>query len=91
MGLSDQSQGEARAREEQGGDVTDITAGAAVLARTDKFISFERAVHIVQRQARSSTRRAALGDLSDDEEHLTGLELQGGCAHRDAERGSRAA
>ena len=47
MGLSDQTQVRL-APEKKGGEVTDITSGASVLARTDKFISFERAVHIVR-------------------------------------------
>ena len=57
--------------------MTDISAGAAVLARTDKFISFERAVHIVK-GSQVIDAQTALGDLSDDDAHLTGLELQGG-------------
>jgi LPS export ABC transporter protein LptC len=76
MGLSDQAKVKL-APEKQGGDVTDISAGAAVLARTDKFISFERAVHIVK-GSQVIDAQTALGDLSDDDAHLTGLELQGG-------------
>ena len=59
-----------------GGDPTDITSGASVLARTDKFVSFERAVHIL-RGSQVIDAQSALGDLSDSDEHLTGLELQG--------------
>ena len=36
------------APEKRGGDPTDITSGAAVLGRTDNFLSFERNVHIVR-------------------------------------------
>lgn len=57
-------------------DATDITAGAAVLARADKFVSFERAVHIV-RGSQVIDADSALGDLTENQEHLTGLELQG--------------
>jgi LPS export ABC transporter protein LptC len=75
MGLSDQSKVRL-APEKAGGDVTDITAGAAVLGRTDKFVSFERAVHIVQ-GSQVIDADSALGDLSESQEHLSGLELQG--------------
>ena len=47
-----------------------------MLARADKFVSFERAVHIV-RGSQVIDADSALGDLSEDQEHLTGLELQG--------------
>ena len=76
MGLSDQARVKL-APEKQGGDVTDISSGAAVLARTDKFISFERDVHILK-GSQVINSQTALGDLSDDDAHLTGLELQGG-------------
>ena len=56
-----------------------------MLARTDKFVSFESAVHIV-RGSQVIDAESALGDLSDDEEHLNSLELQGSVAHRNAER-----
>ena len=36
------------APDQNGGDATDITAGAALLDRKDSFASFERAVHIVR-------------------------------------------
>jgi LPS export ABC transporter protein LptC len=75
MGLSDQSKVRI-APDKKGSDAIDITAGAAVLARTDKFVSFERAVHIV-RGSQVIDAESALGDLTEDEEHLTGLELQG--------------
>ena len=55
---------------------TDITAGSAVLARQDKFVSFERAVHIVH-GSQVIDAETALGDLTENEEHLSGLELQG--------------
>ena len=60
MGLSDQAKVKL-APEKQGGDVTDISAGAAVLARTDKFISFERAVHIIK-GSQMIDAQTALGD-----------------------------
>ena len=76
LGLSDQTSVKL-APDKPGGDATDITAGAAVLARADKFVSFERAVHIV-RGSQVIDAQSALGDLSDNDEHLTGLDLQGG-------------
>ena len=75
MGLSDQSKVRL-APEKKGGEATDITSGAAVLGRADKFVSFERAVHIV-RGSQVIDAESALGDLTENEEHLTGLELQG--------------
>jgi LPS export ABC transporter protein LptC len=75
LGLSDQSKVRL-APEKKGGEATDITSGAAVLARADKFVSFERAVHIV-RGSQVIDADSALGDLTENEEHLTGLELQG--------------
>ena len=78
LGLSDQTH-VIIAPEKSGGASTDITSGAAVLARTDRFLSFERAVHIVQ-GSQVIDAQSALGDLGEDEdsEHLTGLELSGG-------------
>lgn len=76
LGLSDQTH-VIIAPEKSGGSPTDITSGAAVLARTDRFLSFERAVHIVQ-GSQVIDAQSALGDLSEDSEHLTGLELSGG-------------
>ena len=76
LGLSDQTK-VTIAPEKRGGDATDITSGAAVLARADKFVSFERAVHIV-RGSQVIDAESALGELSENDEHLTGLELQGG-------------
>jgi LPS export ABC transporter protein LptC len=75
MGLSDQSKVKI-APDKKGSEAIDITAGAAVLARADKFVSFERSVHIV-RGSQVIDADSALGDLTEDEEHLTGLELQG--------------
>ena len=76
MGLSDQSKVRI-APDKGGGEVIDITSGAAVLARTDKFVSFERAVHIL-RGSQVIDSDSALGDLTESQEHLSGLELQGG-------------
>jgi lipopolysaccharide export system protein LptA len=64
------------APDKTGTDATDITAGSAVLARTDKFVSFERAVHIV-RGSQVINADSALGDLTESQEHLTALELLG--------------
>ncbi len=75
MGLSDQSKVQL-APPKAGGETTDITSGAAVLARADKFVSFERAVHIV-RGSQVIDAESALGELSENQEHLTGLELSG--------------
>ncbi|HEY0284152.1 MAG TPA: LPS export ABC transporter periplasmic protein LptC [Vicinamibacterales bacterium] len=75
MGLSDQSKVRI-APDKKGSEAIDITSGAAVLARTDKFVSFERAVHIVH-GSQVIDAESALGDLTEDEQHLTGLELQG--------------
>ena len=75
MGLSDQTKVKI-APDKKGADATDITAGSAVLARVDKFVSFERAVHIVH-GSQVIDAETALGDLTENEEHLSGLELQG--------------
>ena len=47
-----------------------------MLARKDNFVSFERAVHIVH-GSQVIDADSALGDLAEDQEHLTGLDLQG--------------
>jgi LPS export ABC transporter protein LptC len=75
IGLSDQSKVRL-VPEKKGDEATDITSGAAVLGRADKFVSFERAVHIV-RGSQVIDAESALGDLTENQEHLTGLELQG--------------
>lgn len=75
LGLSDQTKVKV-APEKRGGEATDITAGSAVLARLDKFMSFERAVHIV-RGKQVIDAESALGDFTGSEEHLRSLELQG--------------
>ena len=75
LGLADQTKVKL-APDKTGADATDITAGAAVLARTDKFVSFERAVHIV-RGSQVIDANSALGNLTENQEHLTSLELQG--------------
>ena len=75
LGLSDQTKVKI-APEKRGGEATDITAGSAVLARLDKFMSFERAVHIV-RGKQVIDAESALGDFTGSEEHLRSLELQG--------------
>jgi len=75
IGLSDQTNVKI-APDKQGGDTTDITSGSAVLAREDNFASFERAVRIV-RGGQLITADSALGLLTENEEHLSSLELQG--------------
>jgi LPS export ABC transporter protein LptC len=75
MGLSDQTH-VILAPEKKGGDVTDIRSGASVLARTDRFMSFERAVHIV-RGTQVIDADSALGEFSESQEHLTSLALTG--------------
>lgn len=64
------------APDEHGADATDITAGAALLDRKDKFANFEGAVHIV-RSDQVIDANSALADLTEDEKHITGLELTG--------------
>lgn len=64
------------APEKGGGEAIDITSGSSVLARKDKFVSFEGAVHIL-RGTQVIDAQSALGDLTEDQEHLSGLELQG--------------
>ena len=76
IGIVRSDEGQDRRRQEGRRAPRDITAGAAVLARNDNFVSFERAVHIV-RGTQVIDAESALGELTDDEEHLTGLELQG--------------
>lgn len=75
LGLSDQTH-VILAPEKKGGAVTDITSGSSVLARTDKFMSFERAVHIV-RGTQVIDGDSALGEFTENQEHLTSLELTG--------------
>jgi LPS export ABC transporter protein LptC len=75
LGLADQAH-VIIAPEKRGGEVTDITSGAAVLGRTDNFLSFERNVHIV-RGSQVIDAQSALGELSETDEHLSGLELSG--------------
>jgi lipopolysaccharide export system protein LptA len=64
------------APDEKGADAADIQADAALLARKDKFASFERAVHIV-RAHQVIDADSALADLTEDEKHITALGLQG--------------
>jgi len=75
LGLTDQTH-VILAPEKKGGDVTDITSGSSVLARTDNFMSFERAVHIV-RGTQIIDADSALGNFTESQEHLSGLELTG--------------
>ena len=50
----------------------DIKAGAALLARKDRFMSFERDVHIVRGDQIIDAERA-VADLTVDEKHITAL------------------
>jgi LPS export ABC transporter protein LptC len=75
MGLSDQTK-VVLAPEKKGGETTNITAGASVLARTDNFMSFERSVHIV-RGTQVIDADSAIGEFTESQEHLTSLELTG--------------
>ncbi len=75
IGISDQTNVKIAA-DKKGVGATHITAGSAVLSRIDDFVSFERAVHIV-RGTQVIDAESALGELTDDEEYLRGLELQG--------------
>ena len=54
----------------------DITAGAALLARKDHFMSFERDVHII-RGSQDIHADRAVADLTNDEKHITALDLNG--------------
>src|SRR5688500_18161561 len=75
LGLADQTH-VIIAPEKRGCEPTDIKSGAAVLGRTDNFLSFERNVHIV-RGSQVIDAQSALGELSETDEHLSGLELSG--------------
>ena len=75
MGLSDQSKVNI-AGDKKGSEPISITSGSAVLGRRDKFVSFERAVHIIH-GTQVIDANTALGELAEDQEHLTALELQG--------------
>jgi lipopolysaccharide export system protein LptA len=79
IGLADQTKvkiAPAKGKGATAGEATDITAGAAVLARQDKFVSFERSVHIVHGSQVINADRA-IGDLSESGDHLSSLELAG--------------
>jgi lipopolysaccharide export system protein LptA len=54
----------------------DIKAGAALLARKDGFMSFERDVHIVRGDQIIDAERA-VADLTEDEKHITALDVNG--------------
>ena len=75
IGISDQTKVKIAA-DKSGAGAADITAGAAVLSRTDDFVSFERAVHIIRGTQVIDADRA-LGELTEKEEHLRSLNLQG--------------
>ncbi len=75
LALTDQSKVQI-AGDKKGSQPIDITSGSAVLARRDQFVSFERAVHIVH-GSQVINAESALGNLTESQEHLSGLELQG--------------
>jgi lipopolysaccharide export system protein LptA len=54
----------------------DIRAGAALLARKDGFMSFEREVHIIRGDQIIDAARA-VADLTKDEKHITALDVNG--------------
>ncbi len=63
----------------------DITSGAAVLSRTDDFVSFERAVHIV-RGTQVIDAESALGELTDEGRTSAQSGAAGRGAHRNTGR-----
>jgi len=64
------------AGDKTGSQPIDITSGSSVLGRRDQFVSFERAVHIIH-GSQTIDAESALGDLTESQEHLSALELQG--------------
>jgi LPS export ABC transporter protein LptC len=75
IGLSDQTKVKI-APDKKGAEAADITAGSSVLGRGDNFVSFERSVHIIH-GTQVIDANTALGELSENDEHLTALELEG--------------
>jgi LPS export ABC transporter protein LptC/lipopolysaccharide transport protein LptA len=59
-----------------GAGKVEVTSGTANLARMDKYLRFERDVRIL-RDNRRIQADIAVGYLSDDESHITGLDLRG--------------
>ena len=57
-----------------GGETSDITSGAAVFARRDKFLRFERTVRI-RKDAQNIESEAAVLYLSPDEQRIETVEL----------------
>jgi LPS export ABC transporter protein LptC len=64
------------AADPKGEGATTITAGSALLARKDKFATFDRSVHIV-RVDQVIDADNAVADLTEDQSHITGLDLMG--------------
>jgi lipopolysaccharide export system protein LptA len=64
------------APDEKGGGAVAISSGAAGIARGDKYMKFQRAVSIV-RDGRVINSDDATAYVSDDEKHITALELRG--------------
>jgi lipopolysaccharide transport protein LptA len=64
------------APDEKGAGKVEVTSGTANLARADKYLRFERDVRIL-RDNRQIQGDMAVGYLSDDESHITGLDLRG--------------
>ncbi|HTL03475.1 MAG TPA: hypothetical protein VL243_14665, partial [Vicinamibacterales bacterium] len=75
IGLSDQTAIRI-APDEKDKAGADIKAGAALLARKDGFMSFERDVHIVRGDQIIDAERA-VADLTEDEKHITALDVNG--------------
>ncbi len=65
-----------------------ITAGAALIARKEGFVSLERRVHILRGRQTIDAERA-VADLTDDQRHISGLDLNGAAriVRADAEPG----
>ena len=65
------------ASDHAGGGASDVTSGAAVFARRDKFLRFERAVRI-RRDGQDIQSAAAVMYLSPDEKRVETVELHDG-------------
>lgn len=64
------------APDDNGAGGLEATSGAASLARQDKYVRFERDVRILRDNRRIQTD-SAVGHLSEDESHITALDLEG--------------
>lgn len=75
IGLADQA-AITVAPDKNGTAGADIKSGAALLARKDKFMSFEREVHIIRGSQIIDADRA-VADLTEDEKQISALGLNG--------------